>query len=87
MEDIKIFTNGGARGRIFFYILLYYFINVMIKAYISSFIFVYIIYLTYIVHIDVFWCVFPSWKVNFVQQEKYLLPQFLTCKVETHIIL
>ena len=33
-----------------------------------------------------FWCVFPfSWKVNFWLREKYL-PQFLTYKVETHII-
>ena len=79
--------GGGGRGGVFF--TCYYVINVMIKTLmIISFIVVYIIYFTHIVHIDVLWCVFPfSWKDYFWLREKYLLPQFLSYKVETHIIL
>ena len=55
--------GGGGSGvgiYIFFDILLYYFINVMLKTlYISSFIVVYLIYFTHIVYIVVFLCVFP----------------------------
>ena len=63
--DIKNFLKGG-RGAgeggpgaslIFFYILLYYFINVIIKTlYTSSFIVVYIIYFTHSLYSCVFMC-------------------------------
>ena len=62
--DIKKFlkgrggSGGWARGRVefFFYILLYYFINVMLKTYISSFLVVYAIYFTHSLYSCVLMC-------------------------------
>ena len=71
--DIKKFLKGEAQGGLnfFFYILLYYFINVMIKTlYISNFIVVYIKYFTHSLYCYV---LIPL--------------QFLTQMVETNIIL
>ena len=64
MIDINKSSTYGQPARgillyiLYIYILLYYFINLMIKTlYISSFIVVYFIYFTHKVHVDVF---FPS---------------------------
>ena len=60
--DIKIFLKGGGQGDglegglIFFTYLLYYFINVMIKTYISNFIVVYIMYFTHSLFYYVLMC-------------------------------
>ena len=61
--DIKNFLKGGtvkwlARGWVefFFYILLFYFINVIIKTYIISFLVVYVIYFTHNLYSCVLMC-------------------------------
>ena len=59
---LKNVQKGGPRERagwveFFFYILLYYFINVMMKTlYISNFIVVYVIYLTHSLYYYVLMC-------------------------------
>ena len=58
MMDIKKFLNGGQEQvDFFFYRLLYYFINVMMKTlYISNFIVVYVIYFTHSLYCYVLMC-------------------------------
>ena len=79
------FSNGGGKGAgrvkggfILGGILLYYFINVMIKTlYISGFIVVYVIYFTQSSYYYVVFFLLPE-KLHFWLQEMHLLPQFLT---------
>ena len=59
MMDIKILMKGGGEGVCvcFFCILLYYFINVIIKTlYISNFIVIYVIYFTHSLYCYVLLC-------------------------------
>ena len=82
MMDIKIFTYGGGGagdGLDFFYTLLYYFVNVIIKTlYISSCIVVYVIYFTHSKYCCVLMRFSLLLKIKLRLQEMYLLPQFLT---------
>ena len=79
--------GGQARGRwnLFLWHISILFHQCNNKKIYQQFLLLFTLYILHIVHIDVFWCIFPfSWKVNFWLQEMYLLPQFLTLMVETH---
>ena len=83
--DIKNIQKGEVRGvgqgrvEFFFDILLYYFINVMLKTlYIINFIFVYVIYFTHSLYCYVLTFFTSAEKMTIFLQEIYLLPQFLT---------